>query len=61
MAAESAKIVDFQAYRDARRKPAAPAAAAATGQAFNGLQPMMVWVPVWTFVPMMPSPWVHAQ
>lgn len=61
MAAENAKIVDFQAYRDARRKPAAPVAALPTGQAFSGLQPMMVWVPVWTFVPMMPSPWIHAQ
>ncbi|WP_439623312.1 hypothetical protein [Shinella sp.] len=61
MAAESAKIVDFQAYRNARRKAAEPAAPMPAMMPFNGMQPMMMWVPVWTFFPVMASPWVHAQ
>lgn len=61
MAAESAKIVDFQAYRNARRKAAEPAAPTPAMMPFNGMQPMMMWVPVWTFFPVMASPGVHAQ
>lgn len=62
MAAESAKIVDFQAYREARGKPADPAQPTPAMAPFNSLQPVMVWVPVWTlFFPMMAGPWVHAQ
>lgn len=61
MAAESAKIVDFQAYREARRRADAPAPPAPVITPFNGLQPIMMWVPVWTFFPVMASPWVHAQ
>lgn len=60
MAAESAKIVDLQAYRNARSKPVSPAHVAEMAP-FSGMQPMMVWVPVWTFFPMMPGQWVHAQ
>ncbi|WP_411032756.1 hypothetical protein [Shinella sp. BYT-45] len=61
MAAESAKIVDFQAYRDARRKASAPPPAPQTAMPLAGMQPMMMWVPVWTFFPVVASPWVHAQ
>ncbi len=60
MPAESAKIVDFQAYREARRKAVAPTPSP-TMTNFNGVQPMMIWVPVWTFFPVVASPWVHAQ
>lgn len=59
MAAESAKIVDLQAYRIARGKAPVPSVQAALP--VNGMQPVMMWVPVWTFVPVMQSPWVHAQ
>lgn len=61
MAAESAKIVDFQAYVNARRKAAEPAAPRPAVTPLNRMQPMMMWVPVWTFFPVVTSPWVHAQ
>ncbi|RWX81344.1 hypothetical protein EPK99_03265 [Neorhizobium lilium] len=61
MATDSAEIIDFQAYREARRggEPSAPPQQAIAS--FNGLQPMFMWVPVWTFFPVMAGPWVHAQ
>ncbi len=61
MAATSAQIVDFQAYRQARRQAATPAATAQSMAAFNAYQPMVMWVPVWAYFPFAVSPWVHAQ
>lgn len=61
MAAESAKIVDFQAYRDARRKAPAPSLPAQAAIQPTGMQPMMMWVPVWTFFPVVASPWAYAR
>ncbi|MFP5076460.1 hypothetical protein ACLE20_04050 [Rhizobium sp. YIM 134829] len=66
MTSSSANIVDFNAYREARRKTAAPqmsAPADTLGMAnfLNGVPPMMVWVPVWAFFPVMAAPWPHAQ
>lgn len=58
MVAESAQVVDFQAYREARHKAIAPA----TVTLPNGARPMMMmWVPVWTFFPIMAGPWANAQ
>lgn len=61
MVAKSAQIVDFQAYRNARLKAAPSAMDSPAAASFQALQPMMMWVPVWTFFPVMPSPWLHAQ
>lgn len=61
MAAESAKIVDLQAYRETRRKMAEPTPPSPVAIPFNGIQPVMMWVPVWAFVPVMAGPWIHAQ
>lgn len=61
MAAESAKIVDLQAYREARRKAAAPSFPVQSAPQPIGMQQMVIWVPVWTFFPVMASPWTYAQ
>lgn len=61
MTAESAKIVDFQFYREARRKAAAPSSPVQSAPQPIGMQQMVMWVPVWTFFPVMTSPWTYAQ
>lgn len=61
MAAESAQIVDFQAYREARRSTVAPSFPAQAALQPTGMHPMVMWVPVWTFFPVMASPWAYAQ
>jgi hypothetical protein len=50
MSSQSANVIDFQAYRNARAKAAQPEAASPAWPA----QPYFMWVPMWTFVPMMP-------
>ncbi len=65
MAATSANVVDLKAYRDARAKAAAshaPSTGPAAALAYPAqLQPMIIWVPMWTFFPVMAGPWAHAQ
>jgi hypothetical protein len=61
MPAENTKIIDFQAYRDARRKATAPSLPAQAATAPAGLQPMVMWVPVWAYFPVIASPWAYAQ
>ena len=58
MSSQSANVIDFQAYRNARAKAAQPQPAAPAWPA----QPFVMWVPVWTFVPMVPvGTTIHAS
>lgn len=62
MLAESAQIVDFQAYRASRRKADTNYETSNIPQIPSGpFQPMVMWVPVWAYFPVMAGAWIHAQ
>ncbi|WP_200953551.1 hypothetical protein [Rhizobium sp. Root483D2] len=51
MAAQTATVIDLQSYRQSRAK-AASLPAVAVPHAVP-MQPMLVWVPYWGFMPVM--------
>lgn len=50
MAVQTADVIDFQAYRQSRSKPAPDAFKAVMPVSF-AMQPVLMWVPYWGFVP----------
>lgn len=58
MASTSAQVVDFNSYRIARGKLKNPAPEATTA---SGVATMIMWVPVWAFIPVAPGQWFNGQ
>ncbi|ANM12860.1 MULTISPECIES: hypothetical protein [unclassified Rhizobium] len=52
MPMQTADVIDLQAYRQARSKHAPDAAKVAASVSF-AMQPVLMWVPYWGFVPVM--------
>lgn len=52
MQAQTADVIDFQAYRQSRIKPH-PTERAAVNTASFVMQPVMMFLPFWGFVPVM--------
>ncbi|ATN37437.1 hypothetical protein ACO34A_27090 (plasmid) [Rhizobium sp. ACO-34A] len=52
MPVQTADIIDLQAFRQSRNKPA-PGGQNAAGKASFVMQPVLMWVPFWGFVPVM--------
>lgn len=52
MPAQTANIIDFQAYRQSRSKPAHSTSTSATPVSF-AMRPVLMWVPYWGFFPVM--------
>ncbi|EJC72256.1 hypothetical protein Rleg10DRAFT_0662 [Rhizobium leguminosarum bv. trifolii WSM2012] len=52
MPLQTADVIDFQAYRQARSKDGSDALKAAAPVSF-AMQPVFMWVPYWGFVPVM--------
>ncbi|PZM15502.1 hypothetical protein [Rhizobium tubonense] len=52
MPAQTADIVDFQAYRQSRSKSANVEHKAAAPVSFS-MHPMLMWMPFWGFVPVL--------
>lgn len=52
MPVNTADIIDFQAYRQSRSKPVNEAINTAVPVSF-AMQPVLMWVPYWGFVPVM--------
>ncbi len=61
MLAMSAQVIDLHAYRKTRQQADASPQLKPSVMAYNTYQPMLMWVPVWTYYPFVASPWVHAQ
>ncbi|RUM08824.1 hypothetical protein [Rhizobium chutanense] len=56
MPLQTADVIDFQAYRLSRSKDASDALKAATPVSLPvsfAMQPVLMWVPYWGFVPVM--------
>ncbi|MBB6219396.1 hypothetical protein GGE66_000340 [Rhizobium leguminosarum] len=51
MPVHTADVIDFQAYRQAHSKRAEPVKA--TAPVSFAMQPVLMWVPYWGFVPVM--------
>ena len=51
MSVQMADVIDFQAYRQARSKHAETVRA--TAPVSFAMQPVLMWVPYWGFVPVM--------
>ncbi|MBB3299962.1 hypothetical protein CO662_05345 [Rhizobium anhuiense] len=52
MPLQTADVIDFQAYRQSRCKDAADASKALAPASF-AMQPVLMWVPYWGFIPVM--------
>lgn len=52
MAVQAANVIDLQSYRQARARQNKPSGEEARAVSFP-VQPVMMWVPYWGFVPMM--------
>ncbi|MFB9948464.1 hypothetical protein ACFFP0_06360 [Rhizobium puerariae] len=52
MPAQTAEIIDLQAYRQSRNKPAHDARTTETQASFV-MHPVLMWVPFWGIVPVM--------
>ncbi|MCX8997079.1 hypothetical protein NOF55_08165 [Rhizobiaceae bacterium BDR2-2] len=55
MAVQSAQVIDLQAYRNAKIQHADVQATPAV------YQPVLMWMPVWAFVPMTMGPWNYGR
>jgi hypothetical protein len=52
MPLQTADVIDFQAYRQSRSKGSSDAFKATAAVSF-AMQPVLMWVPYWGFVPVM--------
>ncbi|CAN7653894.1 hypothetical protein [Pararhizobium sp. LjRoot238] len=52
MAVQAANVIDLQTYRQARANQNKPRGEEAKAVSF-AMQPVMMWMPYWGFVPMM--------
>jgi hypothetical protein len=52
MSVQTANVIDLKAYRQARTKQSEPSVATPNRYSY-AMQPVMMWMPYWGFVPVM--------
>ena len=52
MSVQTANVIDLNAYRQARARHTQPSTAPSVQRSYS-MQPMMMWMPYWGFVPVM--------